>query len=109
MAFKSVVSGNIGTSPTQVSDTVSSSTTHTIIGFSLSNIHANNIAVTATLSKSGGATVNMIKSATVASGGAIVIVGGDQKVVLEQGDTISVSSDTATSTDSIMSYLSPST
>ena len=109
MAFKSVVSGNIGTSPTQVSDTVSSSTTHTTIGFSLSNIHANNITVTATLSKSGGATVNMIKSATVASGGAIVIVGGDQKVVLEEGDTISVSSDTATSTDSIMSYLSSST
>jgi len=109
MAFKSVVTGNIGTSPTQVSDTVSSSTTHTIIGFSLSNIHANNIAVTATLTKSGGATVNMIKSATVASGGALIIVGGDQKVVLEQGDTISVSSDTATSTDSVMSYLSSST
>ena len=106
MAFKSVVTADIGTSPAQVSDTVSSSTTHTIIGFSLSNIHANNIA---TLSKSGGATVNMIKGATIASGGAIVIVGGDQKVVLEQGDTISVSSDTSTSIDSIMSYLSSST
>lgn len=109
MAFKSTATGNIGTSPTQVSDTVSASTTHTIIGFSVANIHANNITVTATLSKSGGDTVNMVKSATVASGGAIVIVGGDQKVVLEQGDTMQVSSDTATSADALISYLSSST
>ena len=109
MAFKSVVTGNIGTSLAQVSDTVSSSTTHTIIGFSVSNIVANAITITASLSKNGGNTAYLVKSATVASGGTIVIVGGDQKVVLEEGDTMKVLTDTATSADAIVSYLSSST
>jgi len=109
MAFKSVATANIGTGATIVSDTVSSSTTHTVIGFSVSNIVANAITVTASLSKNGGNTAYLVKSATVASGGTIVIVGGDQKVVLEEGDTMKVLTDTATSADAIVSYLSSST
>jgi len=109
MAFKSVATANIGTGATIVSDTVSSSTTHTVIGFSVSNIVANAITVTASLTKSGGNTAYMVKGATVSSGGTIVIVGGDQKVVLEEGDTMNVLTDTATSADAIVSYLSSST
>jgi len=109
MAFKSVATANIGTGATIVSDTVSSSTTHTVIGFSVSNIVANAITVTASLSKNGGNTAYLVKNATVASGGTIVIVGGDQKVVLEEGDTMKVLTDTATSADAIVSYLSSST
>ena len=109
MAFKSVATANIGTGATIVSDTVSSSTTHTVIGFSVSNIVANAITVTASLTKSGGNTAYMVKGATVSSGGTIVIVGGDQKVVLEEGDTMKVLTDTATSADAIVSYLSSST
>jgi|TARA_R110000803_G_scaffold8544_2_gene27303 hypothetical protein len=109
MAFKSVATANIGTGATIVSDTVSSSTTHTVIGFSVSNIVANAITITASLSKNGGNTAYLVKSATVASGGTIVIVGGDQKVVLEEGDTMKVLTDTATSADAIVSYLSSST
>ncbi len=109
MAFKSVATANIGTGATIVSDTVSSSTTHTVIGFSVSNIVANAITITASLSKNGGDTAYLVKSATVASGGTIVIVGGDQKVVLEEGDTMKVLTDTATSADAIVSYLSSST
>jgi len=108
MAFKSVATANIGTGSTQVSDTVSSSTVHTIIGFSVSNITGDAITVTATLSKNAGNTAYMVKGATVSSGGAIVIVGGDQKVVLEEGDTMNVLTDTATSADAIVSYLSSS-
>ena len=109
MAFKSVATANIGTGATLVSDTVSSSTVHTIIGFSVANITGNAITITATLNKNAGNTAYMVKSATVASGGAIVIVGGDQKVVLEEGDDMKVESSAATSADAIVSYLSSST
>ena len=36
---------------------------------------------------------------------ALVVVGGDQKVVMEPGDTITVESDTASSADVVLSHL----
>jgi hypothetical protein len=47
----------------------------------------------------------LIKEAPVPSGGSIVIIGGDQKVVLEVGDSIKIKSDTAASVDVVMSIL----
>jgi hypothetical protein len=41
----------------------------------------------------GGTTVYLIKNAPVPVGGALVPVGGDQKVVLEASDAIKVTSD----------------
>jgi len=47
----------------------------------------------------------MVKGATVPAGGSLVVVGGDQKVVLEENDNIKVTSSAATSCDVIMSIL----
>ena len=107
MGFKSKVSASIGLSgsPTTVSDTVSAGATHTVIGFSLSNTSASPITVTAKVNKSGGGSAFIVKEATVAVGGAEVLVGGDQKLVLEAGDTITAYSSAATSCDAILSYL----
>ena len=49
--------------------------------------------------------VYLIKSAPVPVGGTLVVVGGDQKVVMEPGDTVTVQSDTASSADVVMSHL----
>lgn len=107
MAFKSLVTPNIGTSgsPSTVTATVGSGATATLIGLSLANTSASNITVSAKLNKSGGSSAFLVKDATVLPGGAIVIVGGDQKVVLETGDTITGYASASNSADAVVSYL----
>lgn len=107
MAFKSKVSVNIATATagTQVSDTVAASTTHTVIGLSLANTTTSNITVNVFLSKGGSTNAFMVKGATVLPGGALVVVGGDQKLVLEPTDTIQAYSSAASSCDAVLSYL----
>lgn len=107
MGFKSKISANIGlsASPTTVTDTVSASTVHTIIGLSLANTTSNNILVSAKLNK-GGSSAHLVKDATILPGGTLVVAGGDQKIVLETGDTITAWSSASTSCDAVTSYLS---
>jgi hypothetical protein len=62
--------------------------------------------VSAKLVKNGGVTAFLVKDATVLPGGALVIVGGDQKVVLEAGDAIQSYASAGSSADAIVSYLS---
>lgn len=107
MAFKSKTSSSIGTSgsATTVTDTVAASTTHTIIGLSLSNKTTSNITVTASITKSGGTLTYLVKDATVLPGGALVVVGADQKLVLEPNDIVQAYASAATSADAVVSYL----
>ena len=103
--FKRKLSRAIGTSLTAVgSYTVPSSTSTTVIDLVVSNITASQVLITATVND-GSNDTNLIKDAPVPSGGAIVIVGGDQKVVLETLDSVKVKSDTASSVDVVMSIL----
>ena len=103
--FKRELSRAICTSLTAVgSYTVPSSTSTTVIGLVVSNITASQVLITATVND-GSNDTNLIKDAPVPSGGAIVIVGGDQKVVLETLDSVKVKSDTASSVDVVMSIL----
>jgi len=103
--FKRKLSRSIGTSLTAVgSYTVASSTQVTVIGLVLSNTSASQILVDATVNDGTNDTY-LIKEAPLPSGGAIVIIGGDQKVVLETNDSIKVKSDTASSVDAVMSIL----
>lgn len=108
MGFKSQVTPNIGLSgsPSTVTATVSAGATATLIGMSLANTGATAITVSAKLNKSGGSSAFLVKDATVLPGGALVIVGGDQKVVLEAGDTVTSYSSVANQADAIVSYLS---
>ena len=64
------------------------STQVTVIGLSIANTSADTATVSA---KKNDAYV--VKDATVVSGGTLVIVGGDQKLVIEPDDTIKVTSD----------------
>jgi hypothetical protein len=54
---------------------------------------------------SGGTDYYMIKNATIAPGGALVPIGGDQKLVLEATDILSVNTSIALSADVITSIL----
>ena len=108
MGFKSQVTPNIGVSgsPSTITPTVSAGNTATLIGMSLANTGATAITVSAKLNKSGGSSAFLVKDATVLPGGALVVVGGDQKVVLEAGDTITSYASAGTSADAVVSYLS---
>ena len=107
MAFKSKVSASVGlsASPTTITDTVVSGATHTVVGLSLANTSSSPVTTSIKLLKNGGSSAFLVKDATVAVGGALVAVGGDQKVVLEAGDSITAYSSAASSVDAALSYL----
>jgi len=103
--FKNAVSSAIGTSQTSVY-TVPASTTTTVIGLTVANIHSSAITVDVVVTDTSATTsVYLVKAATVPVGGALVPVGGDQKIVLEATDIIKVTSNTASSADVIVSVL----
>ena len=108
-AFLSETDTAIGTSAASVL-TCGASTETTVIGMSIANIVTSQIAVDVQLDASGrtsGAedSVYLIKAAPVPVGGSLVVIGGDQKVVMEPGDVIKVTSDTASSADVVISHL----
>src|SRR5210317_2215523 len=108
-AFKSKTDKGIGTSPATLY-TCPASTETTVIGLTCANIATSQIEIDVQLDASGrtsGAedSVYLIKDAPIPVGSSLVVVGGDQKVVLEPGDTIKVTSDTASSADVVLSHL----
>ena len=102
--FKNRTLRAVGTSPVDVGAVVAASTQTTLIGMTVANITSGVIAVTVTLGD-GTNTTNIVKTAPIPTGGSLVVLGGDQKVVLMTGDKITVTSDTASSADIIMSFL----
>jgi len=103
--FKNAASAATGTSEVSVY-TVPSSTTTTVIGLTMANVTAGTIeADIRVYDSSGTAHYYLIKSAEIFTGGALVAVGGDQKLVLETGDIVKVKSNTASSIDTIISVM----
>lgn len=103
--FKNAVQASIGDSTVDVY-TAGSGVTATIIGAAVANRHSAAINVDVTITDtSGSVTAYLVKAAPIPVGGSLVVVGGDQKVVLETGDKISVVSDTASSADAVISVL----
>lgn len=107
MAFKSKITANIGldASPSTLTPTIGEGQTATLIGLSIANTTGATINVSAKVVKSGGSSAFLVKNAAVLPGGALAIVGGDQKVVIEQGDAITASASAANSADAVISYL----
>ena len=108
-AFLSETDTAIGTAAASVL-TCGASTEITVIGMSIANIVTSQITVDVQLDASGrtsGAedSVYLVKSAPIPVGGSLVVIGGDQKVVMEPGDVIKVTSDTASSADVVISHL----
>ena len=104
--FKNAQSIGVGTSEVSVY-TVPSSTTTTIVGLSCANTTTTSpIKVGIRVFDSSASThAYVVKNAEIFEGGALVAVGGDQKLVLETGDIIKGVSDTGNSIDVIVSYM----
>jgi len=81
----------------------------TIIGCTIANITSGVISVGVKLKNASNETW-IVKDAPIATGGSLVLCGGDQKICLQfiqsgVGDTLSVISNTANSMHVILSYL----
>lgn len=106
-AFKLVTSTGVGASATTIHSGQSSPATETtIIGLSIANIHTAQIEVDVQLEKSGGGdNIYLIKAAPIPVGSSLVVVGGEQKVVMNSSDVLKVTSNTASSADVALSIL----
>jgi len=108
-AFKNAGLAATGTGLTDAY-TAGSGVTATVIGLTCANVSSTNpIEVTIKFfDASANATYHIVKNAQVFLGGALVAVGGDQKLVLESGDKIKIISNTAASVDTIVSVMEQS-
>ena len=76
----------------------------TAIGMTIANLNTNAITANVMLN-AAGANVYVLKNATIPPGGALVPIGGDQKLVLEAGDYLHVNTSSSSSADVIVSVL----
>jgi len=101
--FKSAVAKDVGTSPVSIY-TVPAGKTAVLIGITMANTIATQIAVNAIISRSG-VDYYVVKGALTPTGSAFVWTGGELKTVVMAGDIVKVVSSDATSCDVILSYL----
>ena len=82
-----------------------SSVTTTIIGMTLANITTSSITASVKILKNGGDDIYLVKDAPIAVGSSLVVVGGNQKVVLENADAIQTVSSVTAGADVSLSIL----
>jgi len=101
--FNNQLTADVGTSPALVYST-NSVTKATVIGINISNKTTS--TVTADIILDDGVTeVYIVKGARIPAGTALAAMGGDQKLVINESSTLSVQTDTATSSDVVVSVL----
>ena len=101
--FKNYGQAAVGTSPTTIY-TAGAGVQSTVIGMTVSNIL--DVSITANVIVNiGSSNYYMVKKASIDPGNSLVPIGGDQKLVLEAGDYIAVSTSNASSADVILSLL----
>jgi len=102
--FKSSGTNAIGVTKTTIY-TAPALTTSTVIGLSLANILPTISIVVDVILGKGASEFMIVKGAPISPGGSLIVVGGDQKLVVEAGDTIKVQSSVSASVDAIVSRL----
>lgn len=102
--FINRISGSIGTSE-QTVYTAGTGITTTLIGVSVASRVQTNILVDVRVTKTGGASAYLCTGSLVTPGSNVILVGGDQKVVLTAGDSVLVKSSVDLSADVVLSAL----
>lgn len=103
--FKNSIKGPASTGGLVVYTTPAATST-TVIGVNVANIASDNIYVDVEITdSSAGVTKYLVKGAVIPKGSSAVLVGGEQKVVLEASDSITVTSNVIDSADVIVSVL----
>jgi hypothetical protein len=103
--FYRKLSRNLGNIATAVgSYTVGSGNTAIVLGLTVCNTTGSAVNTNVEIYDGSNSTY-LVKDAPIPGGGSLVVVGGDQKIVLQTGDAIRVVSSTLTSIDVIMSIM----
>jgi hypothetical protein len=96
---------NIGATPAKIGNyTVAASTSVVVIGLTVTNTTGSAIEANVFVNN-GVANTYVVANSPISSGASLVVVGGDQKIVLITGDSIYVQSTAATSIDTVMSIM----
>ena len=88
--------------------TVGDDTQTTVIGLSVSNVTSSSVDVDVQLSSAAGSEtsdIRIVKGIPIPSGSTVVLIGGDQKLVMETGNLLKIKSSAASSLDVVMSIL----
>ena len=101
--FNNQLTSNVGTSPVTVYST-GPVTKATVIGINISNNTTSTITASITLDD-GVNTVYIVKDARIPAGTSLAAIGGDQKLVINEDSTMAVVTNTAASSDVIVSVL----
>ncbi len=101
--FNNQLTSDVGTTPVVVYST-NSVTKATVIGINISNNTTSTVTADIILDN-GIAEVYIVKGARIPAGTALAAMGGDQKLVINESSTLSVQTDTATSSDVVVSVL----
>ena len=88
----------VGTSAADIPDGANFDSYDTIVGIHMTNTTTNAITVDAYIAN-GGTNYYLIKGAPIAAGGALQLMDGGAKIVVQSGDRLYVKSDTANSLD----------
>jgi hypothetical protein len=102
--FKNSISASIGTTETTVY--TATGVTATVIGVSVANRIQSNINIDVKMyDSSTSKNIVLCSGSLIPPGSNIVMVGGEQKVVLEASDYLTLRSNTAGSADIVVSVL----
>ena len=93
--FRRYTSNAVGTSAATI---FTANSYDTVVGISVSNVTGSAISVDVYIND-GSNDIHLIKSAPITAGGALQVVDGGAKFVVQSGDALKVISDTASSAD----------
>lgn len=104
--FTRKLSRGVGTTATAVgSYTVGANTTTVVVGLTVTNTSGGAITANVYINDQSAANTYVVANAPISSGASLVAVGGDQKIVLIEGDKIYVQSSAASSVDAVLSIM----
>lgn len=96
--FRRYTLSQVGTVAADIPDGSNFDTYDTIVGIMLANVTANAITVSVYIND-GTNDIYLIKNAPISAGGALQVLDGGAKFVVQSGDRLWVQSDTAASCD----------
>lgn len=96
--FRRYTENAVGATPVDIPNGSNFDTYDTIIGISVANIVGSTINVDVYIND-GSNNIYLVKTAPIPSGGALQLLDGGAKVVVQSGDRMYVVSDTASSAD----------
>lgn len=103
--FYRKLSRSVGNTAVAVgSYTVGSGNTAIVLGLTICNTTGAAISTSVSVYDGSNHTY-LVKDAPIPGGGSLVVIGGDQKVVLQANDSMRVISDAVSSIDAVMSIM----